>query len=42
MARANRRENIFPENVDWQLFIKTLAEACQKSVSPIPTLTLIP
>ena len=31
MSRGNRREKIFLDDVDRQDFIKTLAEACQKT-----------
>ena len=31
MSRGDRRENIFLDDVDRQDFIKTLAEACQKT-----------
>jgi REP element-mobilizing transposase RayT len=31
MSRANRREDIFLDHVDRQDFLKTLAEACQKT-----------
>ena len=31
MSRGNRREDIFPDDVDRQDFLKTLAEACQKA-----------
>jgi len=31
MSRGDRREDIFPNDVDRQDFIKTLAEACQKA-----------
>ena len=31
MSRGNRREKIFLDDVDRRDFIKTLAEACQKT-----------
>jgi REP element-mobilizing transposase RayT len=31
MSRGDRRENIFVDDVDRQDFLKTLAEACQKT-----------
>ena len=31
MSRGNRREDIFLDDVDRQDFLKTLAEACQKT-----------
>jgi len=31
MSRGDRREKIFPDDVDRQDFLKTLAEACQKA-----------
>jgi len=31
MSRGNRRQNIYLDDVDWQDFLKTLAEACQKT-----------
>jgi putative transposase len=31
MSRGDRRENIFRDDVDRQDFLKTLAEACQKT-----------
>jgi putative transposase len=31
MSRGDRRENIFLDDVDRQDFLKTLAEACQKT-----------
>ena len=31
MSRGNRRQNIFLDDVDRQDFLKTLAEACQKT-----------
>ncbi len=31
MSRGDRREAIFPTDVDRQDFLKTLAEACQKT-----------
>jgi len=31
MSRGDRRENIYVDNVDRQDFLKTLAEACQKT-----------
>ena len=31
MSRGNRREDTFPDDVDRQDFLKTLAEACRKA-----------
>jgi hypothetical protein len=31
MSRGDRRERIFLEDVDRQVFLKTLAETCQKT-----------
>ena len=31
MSRGNRRQNIYRDDVDRQDFLKTLAEACQKT-----------
>jgi hypothetical protein len=31
MSRGDRREKIFQDDVDRQDFVKTLAEACQKT-----------
>jgi hypothetical protein len=31
MSRGNRRDKIFLDDVDWHDFIKTLAEACQRT-----------
>ncbi|MDA1274657.1 MAG: transposase [Verrucomicrobia bacterium] len=31
MSRGDRREDIFLDDVDWQDFIRTLAEACRKT-----------
>jgi REP element-mobilizing transposase RayT len=31
MSRGDRRENIFPDDVDRQESLKSLAEACQKT-----------
>jgi len=31
MARGNRREEIFRDDGDWQLFLRTLGEACTRS-----------
>jgi putative transposase len=31
MGRGDRREDIFPDDVDRQDFINTLTEACQKT-----------
>ena len=35
MSRGNRRGKIFLDDVDRQDFLKTLAEACQKTCTPI-------
>jgi hypothetical protein len=32
MSRGDRRENIYLDDVDRQDFLKTLAEACQKTL----------
>ncbi len=34
MSRGDRRENIYLDDVDRQDFLKTLAEACQKTRRP--------
>ena len=31
LSRGNRRENLYLDDVDRQDFLKTLAEACQKT-----------
>jgi hypothetical protein len=31
MSRGNRRQDIYPDDVERQDFLKTLAEACQKT-----------
>jgi hypothetical protein len=38
MSRGNRREDIFLDDVDRQDFLKTLAEACQKTGWQNPSL----
>jgi hypothetical protein len=35
MSRGNRREDIFLDDVDRQDFVKTPAEACQKTGSQV-------
>ncbi len=35
LSRGNRRQDIFLDDVDRQVFLKTLAEACQKTVGLI-------
>ncbi|MEI6392731.1 MAG: transposase [Verrucomicrobiota bacterium] len=42
MSRGDRREKIFLDNVDRQDFIKTLAEACQKTNWQVHTYCLMP
>ena len=31
MARGHRRELIFQDDADWETFLRTLGEACEKS-----------
>jgi REP element-mobilizing transposase RayT len=42
MSRGNRREKIFVDDVDRQDFIKTLAEACQKTCWQVHAYCLMP
>jgi hypothetical protein len=42
MSRGNRREKIFLDDVDRQDFIKTLAEACQKTGWQVHAYCLVP
>ena len=42
MSRGNRREKIFLDDVDRQDFIKTLAEACQKTNWQVHAFCLMP
>ena len=42
MSRGNRREKIFLDDVDRQDFIKTLAEACQKTGWQVHAYCLMP
>ena len=35
MSRGDQREDIFLDDVDWDDFIKTLAEACQQTDWPV-------
>ncbi|HEV2208319.1 MAG TPA: hypothetical protein VG167_06050 [Verrucomicrobiae bacterium] len=37
MSRGDQREDIFFDDVDRHVFIKTLAEACQKTDWPHPS-----
>jgi REP element-mobilizing transposase RayT len=42
MSRGDRRERIFLDDVDRQDFIKTLAEACQKTAWRVHAYCLMP
>jgi Transposase and inactivated derivatives len=42
MSRGDRREKIYLDDVDRQDFIKTLAEACQKTNWQVPAYCLMP
>jgi hypothetical protein len=41
LSRGNQRQDIFLEDVDRHDFIKTLAEACQKTGWPVPACCLM-
>jgi hypothetical protein len=41
MSRGDRREDIFNDDVDRQDFIKTLAEACQKTGFAVHALPML-
>jgi putative transposase len=41
MSRGDRREDIFKDDVDRQDFLKTLAEACQKTGFEVPAYCLM-
>ncbi len=42
MSRGDRREDIFHDDVDLQDFLKTLAEACQKTRWQVHAYCLMP
>ena len=42
MSRGDRRENVFPDDVDRQDFLKTLAETCQETGFQVHAYCLMP
>ena len=42
MSRGDRRENVFPDDVDRHDFLKTLAETCQKTGFQVHAYCLMP